>query len=78
MAIVRGRIYGAVIGAAFVSLVSSYFTGGQAPNIPLGFADIIWTGWWLVLLGVSFVVVTIYSPQGLGGLVDRLAPHRKN
>ena len=74
----RGRIYGAVIGAAFVSLVSSYFTGGQAPNIPLGFADIIWTDWWLVLLGVSFVVVTIYAPQGLGGLVDRLAPHRKN
>lgn len=74
----RGRIYGAVIGAAFVSLVSSYFTGGQAPNIPLGFADIIWTDWWLVLLGVSFVVVTIYAPQGLGGLVDRLAPQRKN
>ncbi|MGB2069331.1 MAG: urea ABC transporter permease subunit UrtC [Candidatus Puniceispirillaceae bacterium] len=74
----RGRIYGAVIGAAFVSLVSSYFTGGQAPNIPLGFADIIWTDWWLVLLGVSFVVVTIYAPQGLGGLVDRLAPPRKN
>lgn len=74
----RGRIYGAVIGAAFVSLVSSYFTGGQAPNIPLGFADIIWTDWWLVLLGVSFVVVTIYAPQGLGGLVDRLAPKGKN
>jgi urea transport system permease protein len=74
----RGRIYGAVIGAEFVSLVSSYFTGGQAPNIPLGFADIIWTDWWLVLLGVSFVVVTIYAPQGLGGLVDRLAPQRKN
>ena len=74
----RGRIYGAVIGAAFVSLVSSYFTGGQAPNIPLGFADIIWTDWWLVLLGLSFVVVTIYAPQGLGGLVDRLAPQRKN
>ena len=74
----RGRIYGAVIGAAFVSLVSSYFTGGQAPNIPFGFADIIWTDWWLVLLGVSFVVVTIYAPQGLGGLVDRLAPQRKN
>jgi urea transport system permease protein len=53
-------------------------TAAQAPNIPLGFADIIWTDWWLVLLGVSFVVVTIYAPQGLGGLVDRLAPQRKN
>jgi urea transport system permease protein len=28
----RGRIYGAVIGAAFVSLLSSWFTGGQAPR----------------------------------------------
>ncbi|MGB1872366.1 MAG: urea ABC transporter permease subunit UrtC [Candidatus Puniceispirillaceae bacterium] len=69
----RGRIYGAVIGAAFVSLLSSYFTGGQAPDIPLGVATIIWTDWWLVLLGLSFVVVTIYAPQGLGGLIDRVA-----
>lgn len=73
----RGRIYGAVIGAAFVSLLSSYFTGGQAPNIPLGFATIIWTDWWLVLLGLSFVVVTIYAPQGLGGLIDRFTARGK-
>ena len=33
----RGRLYGAVIGAAFVSLLSSYLTGGQAPDINLGF-----------------------------------------
>ena len=69
----RGRIYGAVIGATFVSLLSSYFTGGQAPDIPLGFATIIWTDWWLVLLGLSFVTVTIYAPQGLGGLIDKFA-----
>ena len=73
----RGRIYGAVIGAAFVSLLSSYFTGGQAPDIPLGFATIIWTDWWLVLLGLSFVVVTIYAPQGLGGLIDRFTARGK-
>ena len=73
----RGRIYGAVIGAAFVSLLSSYFTGGQAPDIPLGFATIIWTDWWLVLLGLSFVVVTIYAPQGLGGLIDRFTVRGK-
>ena len=35
----RGRLYGAVIGAAFVSLLSSYFTGGQAPDIPLGICN---------------------------------------
>ena len=73
----RGRIYGAVIGAAFVSMLSSYFTGGQAPDIPLGFATIIWTDWWLVLLGLSFVVVTIYAPQGLGGLIDRFGVRGK-
>ena len=68
----RGRIYGAVIGATFVSLLSSYFTGGQAPNIPLGFATIRWTEWWLVLLGFSFVFVTLYAPKGIGGLFDHL------
>ena len=73
----RGRIYGAVIGAAFVSLLSSYFTSGQAPDIPLGFATIIWTDWWLILLGLSFVVVTIYAPQGLGGLIEKLARQEK-
>ncbi|MFT6105235.1 MAG: urea transport system permease protein [Paracoccaceae bacterium] len=68
----RGRIYGAVIGAAFVSLLSSWFTGGGAPNIPLGFYTILWTDWWLVLLGLSFVGVTLFAPKGIGGLVDLL------
>ncbi|WP_306132617.1 urea ABC transporter permease subunit UrtC [Roseivivax marinus] len=66
----RGRLYGAVIGAAFVSLVSTWFTGGGAPDIDLGFYRIDWVDWWLVLLGVSFVLVTIFAPKGLGGLVD--------
>jgi urea transport system permease protein len=69
----RGRIYGAVIGAAFVSLLSSWFTGGQAPNIPLGFYTVKWVDWWLILLGLSFVFVTLYAPQGIGGLIDKLA-----
>jgi len=68
----RGRLYGAVIGAAFVSLLSSWFTGGGAPSIPLGFYTIQWTDWWLVLLGVSFVAVTLYAPKGIGGLFDYL------
>ncbi|KCV80998.1 branched-chain amino acid ABC transporter permease [Actibacterium atlanticum] len=66
----RGRLYGAVIGAAFVSLVSTWFTGGQAPDIPLGFYTIQWVDWWLVLLGLSFVLVTLLAPQGIGGLFD--------
>ena len=68
----RGRLYGAVIGAAFVSLLSSWFTGGGAPNINLGFYVIQWTDWWLVLLGFSFVAVTLFFPKGIGGLFDYL------
>jgi len=66
----RGRLYGAVIGAAFVSLLSSLFTGGQIPDINLGFYEIKWVDWWLVLLGVSFILATLYAPKGLGGLID--------
>ena len=77
----RGRLYGAVIGAAFVSLLSSWFTGGRAPSINLGFYTINWVDWWLVLLGLSFVCVTLFAPKGLAGLVDLLhglrAPDRK-
>ncbi|GGX65436.1 urea ABC transporter permease subunit UrtC [Tateyamaria omphalii] len=72
----RGRLYGAVIGAAFVSLLSTYFTGGQAPDINLGFYTIQWVNWWTVLLGLSFVVVTLFAPKGLGGLFDFIASKR--
>lgn len=73
----RGRLYGAVIGAAFVSMLSSMFTGGQIPNIPLGFYEVQWVDWWLVLLGVTFVVSTLYAPNGLGGLFDLLSNKKK-
>ncbi len=73
----RGRLYGAVIGAAFVSLLSSLFTGGQIPNIPLGFYDLQWVDWWLVLLGVTFVVTTLYASNGLGGLFDRFSTKKE-
>ena len=72
----RGRLYGAAIGAAFVSLLSSWFTGGGAPDIPLGFYTIQWTDWWTVLLGLSFVAVTLLAPKGIGGLFD-LIPQRR-
>lgn len=68
----RGRLYGAVIGAALVSLLSSWFTGGGAPNINLGVYTVQWVDWWLVLLGFSFVLVTLFAPQGIGGLFDKL------
>jgi urea transport system permease protein len=74
----RGRLYGAVIGAAVVSLLSSWFTGGRAPSINLGFYTINWVDWWQVLLGLAFVAVTLFAPKGIGGLFDRMAgPDRK-
>ncbi len=72
----RGRLYGAVIGAALVSLLSTWFTGGQAPNIRLGGYVISWVDWWTVLLGLSFVCVTLFAPRGIGGLFDHLAKLR--
>ncbi|ARE41540.1 Urea ABC transporter, permease protein UrtC [Rhodovulum sp. P5] len=76
----RGRLYGAVIGAAFVSLLSTWFTGGQAPDVPLGFYTVKWVDWWQILLGLSFVLVTLFAPKGIGGLFDliggRHAPDR--
>jgi len=68
----RGRLYGAVIGAAVVSLMSSWFTGGSAPDIDIGIYIIKWTDWWLVLLGLTFVAVTLFFPKGIGGLFDLL------
>ncbi|MEM9970473.1 MAG: urea ABC transporter permease subunit UrtC, partial [Pseudomonadota bacterium] len=66
----------AVIGAAFVSLLSTWFTGGQAPDIDLGFYRIQWVDWWVVLLGLSFVAVTLFAPKGIGGLIDLIADRR--
>ena len=73
----RGRLYGAVIGAVFVSLMSSWFTGGSAPDINLGFYLVKWTDWWLVLLGMTFVGVTLFFPKGVGGLFDLISNYRE-
>ncbi|MBO9453710.1 urea ABC transporter permease subunit UrtC [Paracoccus sp. R12_1] len=68
----RGRLYGAVIGAVVVSLLSSWFTGGRAPDLSLPFYTIKWVDWWLVALGLSFVLVTLFAPRGIAGLFDWL------
>ena len=47
-------------------------TGGSAPDINLGIYVIKWTDWWLVLLGLSFVAVTLFFPGGIGSLFDKL------
>ena len=69
----RGQLYGAVMGAVFVSLLSSWFTGGKAPDINLGFYTIHWVDWWQVLLGVAFVLVTLFAPRGLSSIIDAIA-----
>ena len=68
----RGSLYGAVIGAAFVSLASSYFTGGQIPDINLGLFTVKWVDWWTVILGLSFVITTLFAPKGIGGLIETI------
>jgi urea transport system permease protein len=72
----RGRLYGAVIGAAFVSLLSTWFTGGQAPDLNIGGLRIQWVDWWTVLLGLSFVAVTLFAPKGIGGVFDLISNRR--
>ncbi|WP_424985188.1 urea ABC transporter permease subunit UrtC [Microbulbifer sp. S227A] len=69
----RGRLYGAVIGAGLVSLVSTWFTSGQVPPLNLGVYTVNWVDWWQVVLGLSFVLVTLYAPKGIGGLFDMLS-----
>ena len=59
-----------------MSLLSTWFTGGQAPDIQLGGYTVSWVDWWTVLLGLSFVCVTLFAPRGIGGLFDHFANMR--
>lgn len=77
----RGRLYGAIIGAVLVSLLSSWFTGGRAPDLHLPGHVVKWVDWWQVVLGLSFVLVTLFAPKGIAGMFDRLAglrPRRRH
>jgi urea transport system permease protein len=35
-----------------------------------------WVDWWTVLLGLSFVAVTLFAPKGIGGLFDLIGNRR--
>jgi urea transport system permease protein len=54
----RATLYGAIIGAFVVNFASTYFTSA--------FPDI-----WLYFLGGLFVVVTIFLPKGVVGLIGK-------
>ena len=54
----RGSLYGAVLGAIVVNYAKTFFTG-FAPEI------------WLFFLGALFIIVTIFMPKGLIGVIDQ-------
>jgi urea transport system permease protein len=55
----RGTLYGAVAGAIIVNYAKTYFTAAL-PEV------------WLFALGALFVVVTLFLPRGLVGLVGQI------
>ncbi len=55
----RGTLYGAVVGALLVNFAKTFFTGAL-PEL------------WLYALGAMFVLVTLFLPQGVMGLVSQL------
>jgi urea transport system permease protein len=55
----RGTLYGAIIGAFVVNYASTYFTSA--------FPEI-----WLYFLGGLFVLVTLFLPKGIVGLIAKI------
>ncbi|MCK7596335.1 urea ABC transporter permease subunit UrtC [Microbulbifer sp. CAU 1566] len=56
----RGTLYGAIVGALLVNYAKTRFTA----IMPDG---------WLFALGALFVIVTVYLPKGLAGLLQRFS-----
>jgi urea transport system permease protein len=59
----RGTLYGAVAGAVLVNYAKTYFTGA--------FPEV-----WLYALGALFVLITVFLPRGVMGLVTARAVAR--
>ena len=59
----RGTLYGAIIGAFAVSYANTFFTSA-IPEI------------WLYALGGMFVLVTLFLPQGIAGIVKQVIEKR--
>jgi urea transport system permease protein len=57
----RGMLYGAVAGAFLVNYAKTYFTAALPE-------------YWLYALGALFVIVTLFLPRGVVGLLERLRP----
>jgi urea transport system permease protein len=59
----RGSLIGPVFGAAIVNLAKSFFT-------------VAFPEYWLFFLGLLFIVVTLYLPDGVVGLWKRFATRK--
>ncbi|MDA8603249.1 urea ABC transporter permease subunit UrtC [Alphaproteobacteria bacterium] len=69
----RGMIYGAIVGAITANLLRSALTGGWINSIGFGAASIDvsgvpWPEFWPIVLGLMFVLVTLFLPRGIMGL----------
>ena len=63
----RGTLSGAVLGALVVNLLYNYFTSQH------DFYLFSWNpDYWQILLGLMFVLVVLYLPNGLIGVLDKL------
>jgi urea transport system permease protein len=54
----RGSLIGAILGAGLVNGLKSWFT-------------VMFPEFWLYALGALFIVVTLYMPNGIVGLLQR-------
>jgi urea transport system permease protein len=61
----RGTLYGAVAGALLVNYAKTYFTA-------------VLPSFWLYALGALFVLVTLFLPRGLVGLVNNVMRKPEN
>ncbi len=61
----RGNLVGALVGAVLVNVAKTYFTGA-APEF------------WLFILGAMFVLVTLFFPKGLTGLLGQWRSRRRS
>ena len=61
----RGTLIGAILGGVIVNLAKSFFT--------VNFPEV-----WLFFLGALFVLVTLYLPNGLIGVIKKIFIILKN
>lgn len=60
----RGSLIGAIVGAGAVNAIKTYFT-------------VAYPEFWLLILGGLFVVVTIFLPKGIIGVLDRFKKEKE-